>query len=37
MIIGQDQTPSSLNQLLVGGATLVTHQSLCPIQCENML
>jgi len=36
-VIGQDQTPSSLNQLLVGGATLVTHQSMCPVQCENLL
>jgi peptide/nickel transport system substrate-binding protein len=37
VVIGYDQVPSVLNPMLLSGNTVVTHQSLCPVICENML
>lgn len=37
VVIGEDQQPEGLNQVSLGGASVVTHRVLCPIQCENLL
>ncbi|MEW6581834.1 MAG: peptide ABC transporter substrate-binding protein [Actinomycetota bacterium] len=37
VIVGEDQAPESLNQVSLGGATVVTHRVMCPVQCENLL
>ena len=37
VVVGEDQSPESLNQVSLGGATVVTHRVTCPIQCENLL
>jgi peptide/nickel transport system substrate-binding protein len=37
VVLGEDQQPEGLNQISLGGASVVTHRVLCPIQCENLL
>ena len=37
VVVGEDQSPEGLNQVDLGGATVVTHRVLCPVQCENLL
>ena len=37
VVSGEDQQPEGLNQVSLGGASVVTHRVVCPIQCENLL
>jgi peptide/nickel transport system substrate-binding protein len=37
VVVGEDQQPEGLNQVSLGGASVVTHRVLCPVQCENLL
>lgn len=37
VVSGEDQSPESLNQVSLGGATVVTNRVLCPVHCENLL